>query len=128
MNQSMWWRWPYNPTAYGDDWEDQPAQGPLYKWGLGIVVPLAFIAYGAYGVAVGQIAFGSRFPITFHGLNAIAFGIAWISAGVFVHCHYFWGNVYNQAWFAALGKIIAACGFIAGIVLVLVRNGVWGIG
>jgi hypothetical protein len=124
----MWWRFPYKPTAYDDDWEDQPGQGPFYQWGLGVVLPLALIGYGAYGVAVQQITFGTRVSMTLHGLNAIAFGIAWISAGVFLHFHYFWGNIFNQAWFAVLGKIVSACGFIAGLVFVLVRNGVLGIG
>ena len=30
-------RFPYEPTAYDDDWEDQPGQGPQYKWGLGVL-------------------------------------------------------------------------------------------
>ena len=47
---------------------------------------------------------------------------------MFVHGRFFWGNIFNQAWFAVLGKIVAACGFIAGLVFVLVRNGVLGIG
>ena len=51
-----------------------------------------------------------------------------MSAAHFVHCHYFWGNVYNQAWLAVLGKIIGACGFIAGVAFVVIRNGVLGIG
>lgn len=124
----MWWRYPHNPTAYDDDWEDQPGQGPFYQWGLGVVLPLALIAFGIYAIAVRQISFGGRISMTLHGLNAIAFGIAWVSAGISVHCHYFWGNVFNQAWFAVLGKIVAACGFIAALLFVLVRNGVLGIG
>ena len=124
----MWWRYPYNPTAYDDDWEDQPGQGPFYKWALGVALPLALIGYGAYAVLEQQVDFGGRVTMTFHGLNAIAFGVAWISAGVFVHCHYFWGNIFDQAWFAVLGKIIAALGFIVGLGFVLVRNGILGIG
>ena len=46
---------------------------------------------------------------------------------MFLHCHYFRGNVYNQAWFAVLGKIVAACGFIAGVGTLIVRVGVLGI-
>lgn len=124
----MWWRSPHNPTAYDDDWEDQPGQGTVYQWGLGVFVPLLLVGYGVYAIVVQQIDFGGHVSTTFRGLNAIAFGVAWVSAGVFVHCHYFWGNVYNQAWFAVLGKILAACGFIAGLGFVLVRNGVMGIG
>lgn len=123
----MWWRYPHNPTPYDDDWEDQPAQGAFYQWGLGVVFASALIGYGIYAIAVQQITFGGRITMTLHGLNALAFGIAWVSAGVFVHCHYFWGNIFDQAWPAVLGKIVAACGVIAGLLFVLVRNGVLGI-
>ncbi|MBC7784214.1 MAG: hypothetical protein H7144_10270 [Burkholderiales bacterium] len=124
----MWWRYPYNPTAYDDDWEDQPGQGVFYLWGLGVVLPLALIGYGSYAIAVRQISFGGQISMTLHGPNAIAFGIAWVSAAVFVHCHYFWGNIFDQAWFAVVGKIFGACGFIASLAFLGIRNGVLGIG
>jgi hypothetical protein len=123
----MSWRFPHNPTAYDDDWEDQPRQGSFYQWGLGVIVALALIGYGGYAVAMRRVTFGGHISMTLHGLNAVAFGIAWIGAGVFVHCHYFWGNVFNQAWFAVVGKIVGALAFVAGLVVVLVRNGVLGI-
>jgi len=122
----MQWRSPYNPTAYDDDWEDQPAQGPFYKWGLGVALPLLALCFGVYAIATRQAAYG-RVPMELHGPNAIAFGVAGISLGVFLHCHYFWGNVYNQAWFAVLGKIAAGCGFIAALGVLIVRVGVLGI-
>lgn len=121
-------RYPHDPTPYDDDWEDQPGQGPLYKWGLGVLLPLALIGYGIYGIAAQEISFGLRTSMTLRGLNAVAFGIAWVSAGVFAHCHFFWGNIYDQAWLAVLGKIVAGVGFIAGLAFVLVHNGVLGIG
>jgi hypothetical protein len=117
----------YEPTAYDDDWEDQPGQGPQYQWGLGVLLPLALAGYGGYAIVMRQVEFGSRITMTFRGLNALAFGVAWVSAALFVHCHYFWGNLYNQAWVAVLGKIVGALGFIAGLGIVLVRNGVLGI-
>jgi hypothetical protein len=101
---------PAQPDPYDDDWEDQPGQGPLYQWGLGVLLPLLALGYGVHAVSTGQAAYG-RLPMTLHGTNALAFGTAVISAAVFLHCHYFWGNVYNQAWLAVLGKIVAACGF-----------------
>jgi hypothetical protein len=123
----MRWRHPYNPTPYDDDWEDQPAQGPFHQWGLGVLLPLLLAAYGLRAVVTRQAQFvGGTIPMTLHGLNATAFGIAWISAALFLHCHYFWGNVQNQGAFAVLGKILSACGFIAALGLVLVRNGVLG--
>lgn len=72
-------------------------------------------------------SFGTRFPMTLHGTNALAFGVAWSAAAAFLFCHYFLGNVYDQAWYAVLGKIVSACVFIAGLLVVLIRNGVLGI-
>jgi len=123
----MLWPRPYNPTPYDDDWEDQPGQGPVHQWGLGVLVPLILAGYGLRGIVRQEVLFGGTIQMTFHGLNAAAFGVAGVSAAVFLHCHYFWGNVYNQAWFAVLGKIVSACGFVGGLGLVLVRNGVLGI-
>jgi hypothetical protein len=123
----MLWPRPHNPAPYDDDWEDQPGQGPVQQWGLGVLVPLVLAGYGLRGIVRQEVLFGGTIQMTFHGLNAAAFGVAWVSAAVFLHCHYFWGNVYNQAWFAVLGKIVSACGFIGGLGLVLVRNGVLGI-
>jgi hypothetical protein len=122
----MWWRTPYNPTAYDDDWEDQPGQGWFHKWVPGMLLPLALIGYGAYAIVQQQATFGGQSSMHLHGANATAFGIAWVSAGLFLHCHYFWGNIYNQAWFAVFGKIVAASGFIAGLAFVIVRNVVFG--
>jgi hypothetical protein len=125
----MWHRTPHNPGPYDDDWEDQPGQGPFYQWALGAAVPLLVLAYGVYVVVTQQASYGygRRAPIHLHGLNAVALGVAAISVAVFLHCHYFWGNVYDQAWFAVLGKILAACGFIAGLGTLIVRVGVLGI-
>jgi hypothetical protein len=115
------------PTAYDDDWEDQPAQGAMYKWLLGVAGPLVIAGFGAHAVFTGEAEFGSRIRTTLHGVNADALGLAALSSAVFMHCHYFWGNIYDQAWFAVLRKIIAGCGFIAGLGIILIRFGPFGI-
>jgi hypothetical protein len=121
-------RVPHNPTAYDDDWEDQPGQGFFYKWVLGVVVPLLIVMYGVHAVFRREADFSGRgATMTLRGMNAVSMGTAAISLGLFIHCHYFWGNIYNQAWFAVLGKILGACGFIIGLGIVLVRAGVLGI-
>jgi len=121
-------RFPHNPTAYDDDWEDQPGQGFFYKWVLGVVVPLLIVIYGVHAVFRRETDFSGRgMTMTLHGMNAVSMGTAAISLGLFIHCHSFWGNIYNQAWFAVLGKILGAGGFIIGLVIVLVRAGVLGI-
>src|SRR5258708_3898200 len=122
----MWSRTPHNPGPYDDDWEDQPGQGPFYQWFLGAALPLAIFTYALSVILTHQASFGGNQtpPMRLEGLNATALGIAAISASLFLHCHYFWGNIYNQAWFAVLGKILSACGFIAGLGILLVRVGV----
>ena len=122
----MYDRFPHNPTPYDDDWEDQPAQGSFYKWVLGVLVPLLLAIYAFHAIKNQQIDFGGRAIMTFYGPNAVAIGIAALAAAIFVHCHYFWGNIYNQVWFAVLGKIIAATAFIGALAFVLIRNGILG--
>jgi len=117
----MWWRSTYEPTAYDDDWEDQPRQGAFYKWVLGVMLPAALLAYGVCTLVRQETDFGPDGGMTLRGLNALAYGTAWASAGVFLHCHYFWGNIYDQARWAVLGKIAGAAGFIAGLGFVIVR-------
>jgi hypothetical protein len=73
-----------------------------------------------------EAEFGNQITMTLHGINAQAYAGAVFSAAVFVHCHYFWGNIYNQAWFAVLGKILSACGFIAGLGFLCVHLGLLG--
>ena len=122
----MWSRILYNPSPYDDDFEDQPGQGPAYQWGLGAGLPLIVLGYGVRAAMIHQATFG-RPPIMLHGINAVALGVAAIALAGFLHCHYFWGNIYNQAWFAVLGKIISAMAFIAGLGVMLVRVGVLGL-
>jgi hypothetical protein len=119
----MWWRAPHNPTAYDDDLEDQPGQGWFYQWALGVALPLVILFFGVRVTARQQALVGREMPVQLTGYDAIALGIAGISLAVFLHCHYFWGNIYNQAGLAVLGKIIAACGFIAGLFTLIVRVG-----
>jgi hypothetical protein len=61
------------------------------------------------------------------GLNALALGFAGVCLALFLHCHYFWGNVRDQAWYAVLGKILSLVGFIAALGLLIVRVGVLGV-
>ena len=121
----MWQRTPYNPGPYDDDW-DQPGQGPFYQWILGAALPLAILIYGIFAIVTRQTTIGGQQPMHLEGLNATAIGIAAVSLGLFLHCHYFWGNIYNQVWFAVLGKIVSACGFIVGLGILLIRVGVLG--
>lgn len=123
----MWfWRVTHNPSACNDDFEGQPTQSWWHKWALGIIVPLAAICWGTYGLFTQHIVFGTRIRETFHGPSALAFGCAGVSLGLFLHFHYFWGNIFDQAWFAVLGKIVSLIGLIGSLAFIIVRVGVIG--
>jgi hypothetical protein len=126
----MWMRFPHNPSAFDDDWEDQPAQGWFYKWVLGLVLPAGIAVYGFHVIFLRQAEFSGDGPttMTLYGINALAYGTAALSGALFLHCHYFWGNIYNQAWFAVLGKIISAAGFSASLIFLCIRIGILGKG
>jgi hypothetical protein len=116
----------HNPTPYDDDLEDQPGQSAYHKWGLGILVPALLLSYSIWILLTDAAEFGSRFTMPLRGENAMAYGLAVMSVGVFMHCHYFWGNIYNQIWLAVLGKIVSLCGFIAATVFLCIRIGILG--
>lgn len=123
----MWIRRTREPTAYDDDLTDSPAEGGFFKWGLGMLAALAVAFYGVWVLVSGDGTFSGRtVSIDLHGFNAAAYGVAAIAIGVFLHCHYFWGNIYDNAWGAVLGKIISAATFIVAAVTLFVRVGVLG--
>src|SRR5580765_1790260 len=124
----MWTRSPHTPTPYDDDFEGQPGQGWFFQWILGATLPLGIFAYGISATITRRATFfGSQATMPVTGANAVALGVATISLAVFLHCHYFWGNIYGQAWLAVLGKIISGCGFIAGMGTLIVRVGLLGL-
>jgi len=123
----VWTRVPHNPMPYDDDWEDQPAQSWFHKWVMGVVVPGAILWCAVRVIASASASVGANPPMELHGKNTAALGTAGVGLSVFLHCHYFWGNIYNQIWFAVLGKIIGAMAFIAGLGVILVRVGVYGL-
>lgn len=93
----------------------------------GIILPLILISYGVWCFATGHgVLAGEYAPLDLYGVRAVALGLASLSLGVFLHCHYFWGNRYHLAPFAVIGKILSALGFISGLGYLIVRIGVFG--
>lgn len=117
----------HEPTAQGDDLVDIPAAGPLPKWVGGIIVPIAAIAYGVPCLITGHGVMGNRQTATdLYGPDAIAFGLACVAVGLFMHCHFFWGNIFHQAPIAVLGKIAALILFISSTGYLLIHFGILG--
>ena len=60
---AMWWWWiirRHNPTAYDDDFEDQPKQGPFYQHVMGALVPAVIMYYGVSAVVARHAWFGGQ--------------------------------------------------------------------
>ena len=88
-------RTPHYPSAYDDDWTDAPPPGFWPKWFGGVIVPVGFVAYGVYCLITGSAALtGEYLTQQLHGTQARALAIAYLGLGLFLHCHYYWGNVY----------------------------------
>ncbi len=119
-------RFPHNPTPYDDDFEDQPTQSVFHQWVLGATLPACFLSYGIRTVLTGQATYTHYASIELRGIDAVAYGVSMIAIGVFLHFHYFWGNIFNQAWWAVLGKILSAAVFIVSTVTLIIRVGIFG--
>jgi hypothetical protein len=114
-------------SACQDDWADVPASGFFAKYAGGVIFPLVCVGYGVWCIVSHHgILFGNHTSIDVHGSRATALGIAAVSLGLFLHCHYFWGNIYQLGAVAAAGKIAGLMGIIAGLGYLIVQIGIWG--
>lgn len=116
-------------TGYEDDWTDIPSSGFWPKWFGGVFFPLALLGYGIACI-VKQRGYlpgrhGGGLALTQE--NAIALGIACLAASLFLHCHFFWGNIYHLSGYAALGKVGSALVFIVAFGFLIVRIGALGL-
>jgi hypothetical protein len=114
------------PTGCDDDPKAPPPLGPHYQWGVGLIIPILFLAGGVRAILFREAVYGKP-HLWLHGGNAIAMGVVSISVALLLHCHYFWDEIYEDAWFAVLGKVLALCGLIGGLGTVIIRVGVLGI-
>ena len=87
------------------------------KWFGGIGVPFFAAAVGVrYCILKQAVLVGSQgSSLDLHGHDAIAMGIAWLSAAFFLHFHYFWGNLDRLSVFSDPGKIISAIVLIGSL-------------
>ena len=125
----MFSRRPDHDADLFDDWSDLPPSSDALKYLAGIVLALFLVIYGLRCV-ISQHAMipGTQRveQIDFHGAKAIALGTASLSFGIFLHCHYYWGNVYQEYIVAALGKIVGLIGLIVSLVYLIIRTGIYG--
>jgi hypothetical protein len=98
-----------------EHFSDTPQPTFWSKWLGGMILPLSFSAYGIKCCIFKQATFyGShRSELVLEGEVAIAFGLAWICAGAFLHFHYFWSALKQLLPYSNLGKLLSLLGFIS---------------
>jgi hypothetical protein len=106
----------------GDAFTGAPAQGVWPKWFGGIFVPLAMGAFGVFSIWTERSYLAGRSGgMRLDGKDAILMGVVSLSLGVFLHCHYFWGNLFLHSNLAELGKIVSLTTFVGALVTLIFR-------
>ena len=78
------------------------------KWFGGILVPGCMGFYGVRCILAEQaVLVGRGGSWDLAGRDAILFGLAWLSGGLFVHFHYFWPSIKKLAMFTGLAKNVS---------------------
>jgi hypothetical protein len=110
-----------NVSQYSVDMADRLSDRPeptfWSKWFGGLIIPGLLAAYGAHCCWVQQATFHGRggSALELHGSAAVAYGVAWISAGLFAHFHYFWSSLERLHVFMDLGKLVALVALLGAI-------------
>jgi len=101
--------------------EGEPPQGPLPKWGGGLVAPLACLGHAVFCLVRGEahIGRGQGYPI--YGGDVVVYSLSVFFLAVGLHCHFFWGNSERLEAYSGLGKVVGLLGFVACLVLLGVR-------
>lgn len=96
---------------------ESTSAGPVQRRvvGIGLAVPL-FLYSADCMVTQTAVFLGSR-PLRFvayFGLDALAVGLLYLFAAIFLHAHWFWSNHPRFYGYAHLAKHISAVGVIGG--------------
>jgi len=101
--------------------------GTFPVWAYGIVCSGAIALYGVSCVVTqsalfvgGRRSFRSFLFVEYTGNPAVALGLSYIAAAVFLHCHFCWSEHEKYHGYAALGKMGALVGVVAGIVFLVI--------
>ena len=104
----------FNRDINGRKWgrsgfEDFPEPTFWSKWFGGIIIPMLVFALGARDCIEKQAVLRGRYGnhTNLSGDEAVALGLAWISAACFLHVHYFWTASPRLAVLSELGKKVS---------------------
>ena len=100
-----------------DSFTDFPDPTCWSKWVYGVITPVLLSAYGARCCIEKQAVWIGRFRnrIELFDDQAVAFGLALISAACLLHVHCFWTASPRLAILSELGKTVSALGLIGSL-------------
>lgn len=108
-----------------DDAEDlsySPSGGPMKMWLLGVGLALIPVSYGVHCLRTGHATlFGQNSDLDVHGSGATALAIAYLSAGLFIHAHWFWGLLPRCEAVSYVLKILATLIFLGSLGFAIYR-------
>jgi len=92
-------------------------------WVYGIVSSSAIALYGLSCVATQTAKFiGHLLPVRiveYNGSRAVALGLSYFAAAVFLHCHFCWADHEKYYGYAAIGKVVSLVGAVAGLIFLV---------
>jgi hypothetical protein len=115
---SFWTRNPHEGDAkLAESLSHAPSGGRLKMWLLGVGLALIPIYYGIRCLQAGHATFfgsrGAHLELT--GSEAVAMATAYISIGVFIHAHWFWGLHPRLEALSPILKVLATLVFLGGL-------------
>jgi len=103
-------------TAFDDaeDLASTSSGGSIKMWIVGIGIALVPIIYGTYSLIIGHTYLPGRGSsgLDLTGTGAQSLAIAYISVGIFIHFHFFWGLHPRLYRFSQLLKIVPLLAFL----------------
>ena len=98
-----------------------PPQGPLPKWGGGLVAPLVCVVYALITLVRGEAYLGRHREIALRGTDVVAAAIPVFCLAFLLHAHFFWGNTERLEPYSGLGKTLEAIAFVLSLVFLAIR-------
>lgn len=93
-----------------------PSGGRSTMWLGGVCVAVVPFVYGVWCLITGHaLMFGRHDSVSVTGSPAVALAIAYMSAGLFAHFHWFWGLHPRLGALSQLGKIVSLAVFLCSL-------------
>jgi hypothetical protein len=108
--------WTHRPSdGDADEFAGQPTTDTPTAWLVGLGFAAVPVSYGVWCLCAGRaVFFGDVTTLDLVGATAVAYAVASIALGAFIHFHWFWGMQSRLARWSYPAKMVAAIVFLAG--------------